>query len=130
MNPVARQLAEHIRTHRRFDGIDAGEIGNSNAHLVETGGKSLTWLKEAIDECNRDAGSAAAARRPWSDDVLAQKLGRYLWKARRPEPSDAGEEIHHHPPLFVDNGPRPTPEQTRQFAAEALAKFRAGRKVP
>lgn len=45
-------------------------------------GKRREWVRRAISDLARDAGSAAATGKPWSEDYLGAQLGRYVGRAR------------------------------------------------
>jgi len=45
-------------------------------------GKRREWVRRAISDLARDAGSAAATGKPWSEDYLGTQLGRYVDRAR------------------------------------------------
>jgi hypothetical protein len=109
-NPHARAIAEHIRTHRTFDDIDAGKVANAYAHLVES--KPLTWLRSAVDDCAAKAACDEAGGEHAPPATKARMLGGFLKNARRPKVPEPDEYVER-PPKYelmrACDHPKPKP---------------------
>jgi hypothetical protein len=77
-------LVKAIKEHQIFSRLNAEEIADAHLHWVMTGGKRVEWLVTAVGQCARRAASAKAAGEAWPPGLLADRLSRYLDKAKRP----------------------------------------------
>ena len=83
-DPQVLQLAQAIAAEPLLEELDAVDIAEGSIHLVQTGGRRMSWLLAAVTDCATQARSARAAGDPWAAGYKADRLARYLKAARRP----------------------------------------------
>ncbi|HEU4405546.1 MAG TPA: hypothetical protein VFS43_09675 [Polyangiaceae bacterium] len=126
-DPLAAELLTELQSHPPLADVATPRLAAQLAGAAATSGKKPEWLKAAIADAARDAGTQAAVGHPLHTPELAKLVGRYCARASPERPPNG------RPPGRADPPPAqalPRPFAPPPDAARARYEARAQTRKP